>query len=89
MSVQPQTYSRSATITTDNAGGAIIAWGTWTGFETTIALQRISSSGNKLWMSNGVPIGGGGKQFPSIIYSVRVGVCYPVLGENSRNSATK
>lgn len=53
-------------ITTDESGGAIIAWGTWTGFENTIALQRVSSNGNKLWMSNGVPIGSGGKEFPAI-----------------------
>jgi hypothetical protein len=54
-------------ITTDQAGGAFIACQIYAGLTNTISVQRVGASGTKLWMSNGVPIGSAGKEFPIII----------------------
>ncbi len=60
------TIERSPSITSDKVGGAVIAWqGLYNG-SNNIVLQRVNSSGSKLWMTNGVQIGSGGKELPIV-----------------------
>lgn len=46
----------AAAITSDGAGGAILAWKDWRGDDCDIYAQRIDSDGSALWTADGVPV---------------------------------
>jgi hypothetical protein len=69
-------------ITSDESGGAIISWVSWSGVGTSatskISLQRVNSNGTALWQNNGIPIGSGDNQNP-VIASDGVGGAFLVF----------
>jgi hypothetical protein len=48
-----------AVFTSDGAGGVIVAWDDYTGFDGTIRAQRIDPSGARLWGAGGMLMGAG------------------------------
>ena len=72
-------------ITSDESGGAIISWVTWSGYgpaaTSKISFQRVNSNGIALWKTNGVPMGSGDNQSP-VIVSDKAGGAFLVWEKN-------
>jgi hypothetical protein len=73
-------------ITTDGAGGAIIAWRDFRGLDTDIYAQRVNPGGITLWAGNGVPVcTAPNHQFQVAIVSDGLGGAIAAWGDQRNN----
>jgi hypothetical protein len=60
------TKQTNVCITSDMAGGAVIAWQDWSGFSNYVYFQHVDGNGTILLAGGGLPIGSGGKSEPVV-----------------------